>query len=153
MDRKRRTLIRTTLSSTTGIVAGAKSASAEAAPSQGKKTHQQGPKADKTPLYSPAVSYGNLLFLSGKTAKSKGDIKSHAEYVLNEIQKELENAGSSMEKVLKVNVYLNDIKDFAAFNEVYLGKFGNEPPVRTTVAPMGGLPGETTVEIDCIAYI
>ena len=73
--------------------------------------------------------------------------------MLNEIEKELQNAGSSMEKVLKVNVYLNDMKDFAAFNEVYLGRFGDEPPVRTTVAPMGGLPGETTVEIDCIAYI
>jgi enamine deaminase RidA (YjgF/YER057c/UK114 family) len=121
--------------------------------SPGKRAYQQGPKPEKTPLYSPAVSYGNLLFLAGKVARIPGDIKAHADYVLNEIEKELKNAGSSMEKVLKVNVYLNDIKDFAAFNEVYLGRFGDEPPVRTTVAPMGGLPGETTVEIDCIAYI
>lgn len=117
-----------------------------------KKIYRQGPKPESMPLYSPAVSHGNLLFLSGKTANFEGDVKSHAEYVLNEIRKELENAGSSMEKVLKVNVYLSDIKDFAAFNEVYLGKFGGEPPVRTTVAP-GGLPGTTKVEIDCIAYI
>jgi enamine deaminase RidA (YjgF/YER057c/UK114 family) len=142
------------LTSTAGIVARANaSTAAPASPAPGKKTYQQGPKPDKTPLYSPAVSYGNLLFLSGKTARFKGDVKAHAEYVLGEIKKELENAGSSMEKVLKVNVYLNDIKDFGAFNEIYLGKFGGEPPVRTTVAPMGGLPGETTVEIDCIAYI
>jgi enamine deaminase RidA (YjgF/YER057c/UK114 family) len=143
------------LTTSAAIVASAENAAAQAAAetSPGKQVYQQGPKPQKTPLYSPAVSYGNLLFLAGKVARIEGDIKSHTEYVLNEIKKELENAGSSMEKVLKVNVYLNDIKDFAAFNEVYLGKFGNEPPVRTTVAPMGGLPGETTVEIDCIAYI
>jgi len=55
--------------------------------------------------------------------------------------------------VLKVNVYLNDIKDYTAMNEVYLGRFGSEPPVRTTVAPMGGVPGNSLVEIDVIAYI
>jgi len=59
-----------------------------------------------------------------------------------------------MQKVLKVNVYLNDIKDYAGMNEVYQGRFGNEPPVRTTVAVAnGGVPGNSLVEIDCIAYI
>jgi len=59
-----------------------------------------------------------------------------------------------MQKVLKVNVYLNDIKDYAGMNEVYLGRFGSEPPVRTTVAvAAGGVPGNSLVEIDCIAYI
>jgi 2-iminobutanoate/2-iminopropanoate deaminase len=53
-----------------------------------------------------------------------------------------------------VNVYLNDIKDYAGMNEVYQGRFGNEPPVRTTVAVAnGGVPGNSLVEIDCIAYI
>jgi enamine deaminase RidA (YjgF/YER057c/UK114 family) len=58
-----------------------------------------------------------------------------------------------MEKVLKVNVYLNDLKDWPAMNEVFLGRFGAEPPVRTTVAPAGGIPGNSLVEIDCIAFI
>jgi enamine deaminase RidA (YjgF/YER057c/UK114 family) len=58
-----------------------------------------------------------------------------------------------MEKVLKVNVYLNDIKDYDGMNEVYRGRFGNEPPVRTTIAAAGGVPGNSLVEIDCIAYI
>jgi enamine deaminase RidA (YjgF/YER057c/UK114 family) len=58
-----------------------------------------------------------------------------------------------MEKVLKVNVYLNDIKDYTGMNEVYQGRFGNEPPVRTTIAAAGGVPGNSLVEIDCIAYI
>ena len=61
-------------------------------------------------------------------------------------------AGSSMDKVLKVNVYLNDIADYKGMNEVYKGRFGKKPPVRTTVAvAKGGVPGDSLVEIDCIA--
>ena len=58
-----------------------------------------------------------------------------------------------MEKVLKVNVYLNDLKDYTAMNEVFLGRFGPEPPVRTTIAAAGGIPGNSLVEIDCIATL
>jgi enamine deaminase RidA (YjgF/YER057c/UK114 family) len=58
-----------------------------------------------------------------------------------------------MEKVLKVNVYLNDLKDYDAMNEMFLGRFGPEPGVRTTVAPAGGIPGKSLVEIDCIACV
>src|SRR6266508_3022766 len=77
-----------------------------------KKIHRRGPKPETTPLFSGAVSYGNLLFIAGKGAHFEGDIKAHTKHVLDEIQKELENAGSSMEKVLKCNVYLNDLKDY-----------------------------------------
>ena len=58
-----------------------------------------------------------------------------------------------MEKVLKVNVYLNDLKDYAGMNEVFLGSFGPEPGVRTTIAAAGGIPGNSLVEIDCIAAL
>jgi 2-iminobutanoate/2-iminopropanoate deaminase len=58
-----------------------------------------------------------------------------------------------MEKVVKANVYLNDLKDYAGMNEVFLGKFGPEPPVRTTIAAAGGIPGNSLVEIDCIATL
>lgn len=119
-----------------------------------KKVHWSGGKPPaRTPLFSPAVSYGNLLFISGIGAHFKGDIKEHTKHVLDQMQKTLEAAGSSMEKVLKVNVYLNDLKDYAAMNEVFLGRFGKEPPVRTTIAAAGGIPGDSLVEIDCIAYI
>lgn len=119
-----------------------------------KKVHWSGGKApEKQALFSPAVSYGGLLFISGIGAHFEGDIKAHTKHVLDEIQKKLEECGSSMEKVLKVNVYLNDLKDYAAMNEVFLGRFGKEPGVRTTVAPAGGIPGNSLVEIDCIAYI
>jgi enamine deaminase RidA (YjgF/YER057c/UK114 family) len=132
--------------------AAAPAAAAETKPV--KKVHwNEGKRPDKQPLFSPLVSYGNLLFISGIGAHFEGDIKAHTAHVLEEIKKKLESAGSSMEKVLKVNVYLNDLKDYAAMNEVFLGKFGPEPGVRTTVACAGGIPGNSLVEIDCIAYI
>jgi len=52
-----------------------------------------------------------------------------------------------------VNVYLNDLKDYAAMNLVFQGKFGPAPGVRTTIAAVGGIPGNSLVEIDCIACI
>jgi 2-iminobutanoate/2-iminopropanoate deaminase len=114
---------------------------------------KDGKAPEKQALFSPAVSYGNLLFISGIGAHFEGDIKAHTDHVLKEIEKKLVDSGSSMAKVLKVNVYLNDLKDYAGMNEVFLGRFGLEPGVRTTIAAAGGIPGNSLVEIDCIAYI
>lgn len=111
-----------------------------------------GKKPEKPPLFSPAVAYGNLLFLSGIGAHFPGDIKAHTKHVLDEIQQKLESSGSSMDKVLKCNVYLADLKDYKDMNEVFQGRFGSEPPVRTTIAA-AGVPGNSLVEIDVIAYI
>lgn len=105
------------------------------------------------PMFSGAVRHGNTLYVSGKGAQFKGDIKTHTDHVLKELEAELVKNGSSMEKVLKVNVYLADIADFEAMNSVYRGRFGNNPPVRTTVAVYGGVPGISLVEMDCIAAI
>jgi 2-iminobutanoate/2-iminopropanoate deaminase len=119
-----------------------------------KKVHWSGGRRpEKTPLFSGVVSYGGLVFIAGIGAHFDGDIKAHTKHVLDEIQKRLEEVGSSMEKVLKVNVYLNDLKDYAGMNEVFLGRFGQEPPVRTTIAAPGGVPGNSLVEIDCIASV
>ena len=119
-----------------------------------KKVHyRNGKKPEKTPLFNGAVSFGNLLFIAGKGAHFEGDIKAHTKHVLDEVQKELEASGSSMDKVLKCNVYLNDLKDYAGMNEMFKGRFGEEPPVRTTIAAAGGIPGNSLVEIDVIAYI
>lgn len=106
------------------------------------------------PLFSGHTILGNMVFIAGKGAHFAGDITSHTDHVLKELEKELIAAGSSMEKVLKVNVYLDDIKDYAGMNSVYKGRFGKKPPVRTTVAvAKGGVPGDSLVEMDCIAYI
>lgn len=129
------------------------SGTAEAQATSTKKVWWHDGKApEKTPLFSPAVSYGNLLFLSGIGAHFEGGIKEHTKHVLDEIEKNLEACGSSMNKVLKAQVYLADLKDYQEMNEVFQGRFGAEPPVRTTVS-VAGVPGKSLVEIDVIAYI
>jgi enamine deaminase RidA (YjgF/YER057c/UK114 family) len=107
------------------------------------------------PLFSGHVIHNGLVYIAGKGAHTEPfEIKAHTEIVLKELEKELVKAGSSMEKVLKVNVYLDDIKDYKAMNEVYKGRFGKNPPVRTTVAvAKGGVPGNSLVEMDCIAKL
>jgi enamine deaminase RidA (YjgF/YER057c/UK114 family) len=135
-------------------VASTAAASASAADKPVKKVLWEGGKRpEKTPLFSGVVTFGNLVFISGIGAHFEGDITAHTKHVLDEIQKRLESAGSSMEKVLKVNVYLNDLKDYKAMNEAFLGRFGPEPGVRTTIAAAGGIPGNSLVEIDCIACL
>ena len=118
-----------------------------------KKAHYPGGKPDGTPLFTPVVTLGNMVFLSGIGAHFDGDVAAHTAHVLDKMKENLESVGSSMEKVLKVNVYLNDIKDYKAMNDVFRGRFGNEPGVRTTIAAAGGIPGDSHVEIDCIAYV
>jgi len=165
MERQsRRGLIKNAAKAALAVTAGASvsnSANAQQSKEMGKKSYPPKTQADKVPttpakapLFSSAVSYGNLLFLAGVGAHFKGTIEEHTKHVLEELEKNLINAGSSMDKVLKVNVYLNDLKDYAAMNSVYAtGKWGTIPPVRTTVAPAGGIPGDSLIEIDLIAYI
>ena len=118
-----------------------------------KRVIRKGAKPAKTPLFNGTVAFGNLVFIAGVGAHFEGDIKAHTKHVLDQIQKQLESVGSSMDKVLKCNVYLNDLKDYAGMNEMFLGRFGEEPPVRTTIAAAGGIPGNSLVEIDVIAVI
>ena len=108
---------------------------------------------DDVPLFSGHTILGNLVFIAGKGAHFDGDISDHTDHVLKELEKELVKAGTSMDKVLKVNVYLADLADYKAMNKVFRGRFGKNPPVRTTVATYGGVPGDSLVEIDCIAAL
>ncbi len=135
--------------------AGAVAAPAAAQSEAPKKVvhWNNGKKPDTPPLFSRAVSFGNLLFISGIGAHVPGDIKVHTAIVLDEIKAELERCGSSMDKVLKCNVYLNSLDDYTGMNEVFRGRFGDEPGVRTTIAAAGGIPGNSLVEIDVIACI
>lgn len=143
----------------TGGAMLAKTASAQVSGKLEKKSYPPRPNISQSsapenvPLFSSAVSYGNLLFLSGVGAHFKGSIEEHTKHVLDELEKNLISAGSSMDKVLKVNVYLNDINDWARMNTVYAGRWGTVPPARTTIAPAGGIPGNSLVEIELIAFI
>jgi 2-iminobutanoate/2-iminopropanoate deaminase len=140
-----------------GAVVGLAAVSAVPAAAQDKpvkKVHyRSGKKPEKTPLFNSTITYGGLVFVSGVGAHFEGDIKAHTKHVLDQIQKQLESVGSSMDKVLKCNVYLNDLKDYKAMNEEFQGRFGEEPPVRTTIAAAGGIPGNSLVEIDVIATV
>jgi len=119
-----------------------------------KKVFRNGkPAPANPPLFNGTVLYGNLVFISGIGYHEAGDITVHTTKVLEQMKSQLEACGSSMEKVLKVNVYLNDLKDYDAMNAVFRGKFGPEPGVRTTIAAAGGIPGNSLVEIDCIACL
>ncbi len=108
------------------------------------------PKA--SPLFNSIVQFGNLIFLAGIGAHFAGTIEEHTKHVLDEIEQNLILAGSSMAKVLKVTVYLSDLANYTKMNSVYAGRWGDVPPVRTTVA-VAGLPGDSLVEIDCIASV
>ncbi len=132
----------------TGISAVAK---AHAEPAVDEKVCLNIVTQDEVPLFSGSTTFGGLVFIAGKGAHFEGDIKAHTDHVLKELEKELIRAGSSMDKVLKVNVYLADLNDYKAMNEVFRGRFGPKPPVRTTVATYGGVPGNSLVEMDCIA--
>ena len=117
-----------------------------------KTVHHRGAKPTGTPLYSEIITFGDLVFISGHGTNKVGGIKEQTEYVLNEIDECLRKAGSSMQKALKCNVYLAKLDDYKAMNDAYVGKFGAEPPVRTTVA-VAGIPLDgALVEIEVIAH-
>jgi 2-iminobutanoate/2-iminopropanoate deaminase len=154
MKSNRRNFLGKGLAATTAAAAvAAKPASAQDTKWTKKVLWKDGKRPEATPPYSGTVVFGNLVFISGVGAHFPGDITAHTKHVLDEIQKQLESAGSSMEKVLKTNVYLNDLKDRDAMTKVFTGRFGPDPPVRTTIAAAGGIPGDSLVEIDVIAYI
>ncbi|HET6283321.1 MAG TPA: RidA family protein [Polyangia bacterium] len=116
---------------------------------------------DKAPRpvgpYSQAIVEGDFIFLAGQGPGNPvtgqlemGTIQEQTTRTLENIKAILEAAGTSLDKVVKCNVYLGDIDDFAAMNEVYKQYFTAPPPARTTIQA-GALPGGIAVEIECIA--
>jgi len=153
MQTQRRSVLKKIFASIAGITGIGLSAKASNN-NESQKESQSIVYDQDVPLFSGATKFGGMVFIAGKGAHFVGDIKSHTDHVLKELEAELVKAGSSMEKVLKVNVYLDDIKDYKGMNEVFKGRFGKNPPVRTTVAvAKGGVPGDSLVEMDCIAML
>jgi len=107
--------------------------------------------------YSQAIKAGGLLFTSGQIAIDpatgqvlNGTIAEQTERVLRNINALLWAAGTEMDRVIKTTVYLKNMSDFAAMNEVYARFFSQNPPARSTVEA-ARLPREVLVEIDVIA--
>lgn len=156
METQRRSILKRLFASAAGIVGLSTASKAIAEPlaePAAEKEVFNVVMQDDVPLFSGSTKMGNLVFVAGKGYHKEGDIKVHTDEVLKELERELIKAGSSMEKVLKVSVFLHDLNDYKGMNEVYKGRFGKKPPVRTTVAVYGGVPGDSLVEMDCIAYI
>jgi len=107
--------------------------------------------------YSQAVIEGDFIFVAGQgctnplTGKLElGDVRSETKQTFENVQAILQAAGSSLDDVVKCNVYLREIKDFAVMNDVYETFFSAPFPARTTIQA-GALPGGIAVEIECIA--
>jgi len=107
--------------------------------------------------YSHAVAAGNFLFLSGfgpanKDGVQRGSIEDEARLSLSNVKCVLEAAGSSLDKVVKVTVYLANMDHFAAFNEIYKEFFTANYPARTCIQA-GRLPMDIQVEIEAVALL
>jgi enamine deaminase RidA (YjgF/YER057c/UK114 family) len=155
MESSRRSVITRIFSAIAGV-AGLSLVARSQTPSDSNQLFLSAGASPDVKLYPGSIRYGNLVFVSGTgaDAESKFEIKADTDFVLKKMEKRLIAAGSSMEKVLKVTVFLSDMADFEGMNSIYKGRFGKNPPVRSTVAvAKGGIPGKSIVEIDCIAYV
>ena len=102
---------------------------------------------------SNVVAFGNLLFFSSVGAHAAGTIEEHTKFAIDALEKNLIASGSSLQKVLKVSVFLKNIEDYDRMNVIYKARnWGPIPPARTVIAP-AGIPYNPLFEIDCIAYI
>jgi 2-iminobutanoate/2-iminopropanoate deaminase len=118
---------------------------------------EHGPKAIGP--YSQAIKANGFVFTAGQVALDPAtgaivgtEIKSQTERVLENLKGILEAAGSSLHKAVKTTVYLKDMNDFAAMNEIYARYFPSAPPGRVTVE-VSRLPKDALVEIDVIALL
>ena len=109
-------------------------------------------------ILSPGIRVGDLVWTAGhvgrnpETGESPDDIKEQTRNTLNNLKRVLEAAGSSLANVVKVNIYLGDIKDRPAVNQVYQEFFPKDPPGRTCVGN-AGFDGNTLIEIECVAVV
>lgn len=107
--------------------------------------------------YSQAINFANFVFVSGqigvdpKTNEIKAGLENQVIQAFKNLSVILEAAGSELNKVLKVNVYLNHMSDFVPMNKIYETKFAKPYPTRATVA-VAELPKGALFEIECIAY-
>jgi 2-iminobutanoate/2-iminopropanoate deaminase len=109
--------------------------------------------------YSQAIKAGGLVFTAGQvglrpgdTQLETGDIRGQTEQVLRNVGAILEAAGSSLDNLVKTTVFLQNLDDFAAMNEVYATFVGDRPPARSTVE-VAKLPSGALVEIEAIAAL
>ena len=108
--------------------------------------------------YSQAIQLNNLIFASGQVAIDpetgnliNGDVKIQTKRVLENLRAVLEEAGASLDTVVKTTIYLKQMDDFEVVNEIYAGYFNRSLPARSTIE-VARLPKDVLIEIDCIAH-
>ena len=108
--------------------------------------------------YNQAIRVGELVFVAGQLGLKpgdtavEGDIAAQTEQALRNLAAILEEAGSSLENLVKTSVFLQDLGDFAAMNEVYARHVGDRPPARSTFE-VAKLPSGALVEIEAVAHV
>jgi 2-iminobutanoate/2-iminopropanoate deaminase len=109
--------------------------------------------------YSQAIRHGDLVFVSGQLGLAPGSTElvgegasEQTEQIFRNLEAILEAAGSGLERLVKTTVYLTDLGDFAAMNEVYRAHAGDRPPARSTVQ-VAALPSGACVEIEAVAHV
>ena len=111
-----------------------------------------------SPILSPAVRVGDLVWSAGhtgrdpKTGQMPDGIEAQTRNTLDNIKAALEAAGTSWDNVVKVNVYLSDIALRNTFNEIYLEYVPSDRPGRTAIGNVG-FEGNTLVEVECVAVV
>lgn len=103
--------------------------------------------------YAKAVKANGFLFVSGNVAVADGTIEGQTRQVLENLKETVESLSSSFEDVVKVSVYLTDMGNFSAMNEVYKEFFAPEPPTRTTVGVKELAREDFLIEIDLMAAL
>ena len=117
--------------------------------------YEETPKTSSLP-FSPAVRAGNFIFVSGQVAKcangelAPGGIEAQTRQAMANVEAALKLAGCTLADVVKINVWLDDARDFGAFNATYATFFPNGKPARSTVQSALMIDGK--IEIDAIAY-
>jgi len=108
--------------------------------------------------YNQAIVVGELVFVAGQLGLEpgdtaiEGDVATQTGQALSNLAAILEAAGSSMDKLVKTSVFLLDLADFQAMNEVYATRVGSQPPARSTFQ-VAGLPSGARVEIEAVAHL
>lgn len=121
-------------------------------------------RTDKAPApfqgapYNQAIRVGELVFVAGQLGLKlgdttvEGDVATQTEQALRNLSAILEEAGSSLDKLVKTSVFLHDLGDFAAMNDVYARHVGARPPARSTFE-VAKLPSGALVEIEAVAHL
>jgi 2-iminobutanoate/2-iminopropanoate deaminase len=122
-----------------------------------RKMDRDGKPADGKQMITPLITHNGLIYIAGQGANSNGpvgkdDIDSHTTKVMENVKELVISGGGTMDSILQLTVYLASIDYYDAMNKIFKTYFPNGGPARTTVA-VAALPGNSMVEINCIAAI